>query len=148
MLTLSNSASYAVKALSCMQGGEERPRFVKDIAAACGVPPAYLAKIFKKLVDAGILVSKRGWAGGTDLARPPGEIRVIEIVEALDGKEFLEGCLLGNEICSDERACPLHQFWKRERVLIAGELHKQTLAEVMAFEERRARARAKRPATA
>lgn len=138
MLTLSQSVGYAVKALSCMQQGHgDSPRFVRDIAACCDVPAAYLAKVFKRLVDHGILETKRGWSGGTRLARPAASITLHEIASALDGPGFLDGCLLGHERCTDERACPTHQFWKLERARIAETLRTTTLASVIEFETAR-----------
>ncbi len=136
MLTLSQGVGYAVKALACLSedGG---PHFVRDVAECAKVPPAYLTKVFKKLVDAGILRSKRGWAGGTRLARSPETITLLEITEAIDGKDWNRGCLLGQDLCSDERACPAHNFWKIERKAIAEELHHITLAACIEFERKR-----------
>lgn len=137
MLSLAQSVGYAVRALAYMESGHCETSFTKDIAACSKVPSAYLAKIFKRLVDAGILESKRGWAGGTKLARPPGEISLLEIASALEGEDFLEGCLLGETYCSDERACPTHFFWKAERARIEKELRSKSLAEVIEFEKSR-----------
>ncbi len=140
MLSLSHSVGYAVRALACMEEGKEGPRFVREIAAQSGVPAAYLAKIFKRLADSGIIETKRGWSGGTRLARPPRDISLHEIVCALDGPDFLDGCLLGQEICSDQRACPTHHFWKHERLRIAETLRQTSLEDVIAFEANSAKA--------
>ncbi|MGE9269741.1 MAG: RrF2 family transcriptional regulator [Verrucomicrobiales bacterium] len=137
MLSLSQSVGYAVRALACMESGICETSYTRSIAECCGVPPAYLAKIFKRLVDAELLQSKRGWAGGTKLARPPESISLYEIAAALEGEDFLKGCLLGEDICSDERACPTHFFWKVERARIEKELKSQTLAAVIEFEKTR-----------
>ncbi len=136
MLGLSQGVGYAVKALACLtEDGEAH--FVREVAACAKVPPAYLTKVFKKLVDAGVLSSKRGWAGGTRLARPPESITLLEITEAIDGKDWNKGCLLGQEFCSDERACPTHAFWKIDRQAIAEKLRHITLAACIEFERKR-----------
>lgn len=137
MLSLAQSVGYAVRALACMESDLCKSSFTKDIAACSQVPSAYLAKIFKRLVDAGILESKRGWSGGTKLARPPEEISLLEIASALEGEDFLKGCLLGETYCSDDRACPTHFFWKAERARIEKELRSKSLAEVIEFEKAR-----------
>lgn len=136
MLGLSHGVSYAVKAMACLSV-EGDARFVREVAECAEVPPAYLTKVFKKLVDAGILSSKRGWAGGTRLARPPESINLLEITEAIDGKDWNQGCLLGQVFCDEERACPTHEFWKVERKTIAKKLSQITLAACIKFELQR-----------
>ncbi len=136
MLGLSQSVSYAVSALACL--GEEGcdKAFVRDIAKCAQVPPAYLAKLFTRLVAAGLIESKRGWAGGNRLARPPEEITLFDIAEAIEERPWLNRCLLGEAECSDERACPTHAFWAVTRISIERELKSRTLADVIAFNSR------------
>ena len=57
------------------------------IAEYHGVPPAYLAKHMQTLARAGIVETVKGPKGGYRLARPPAQINVLEIVEAIDGDE-------------------------------------------------------------
>jgi Rrf2 family protein len=52
-----------------------------------GVPAAYLAKHLQALAAAGVLITVKGARGGYRLARPPAEIRVLDVVEAIDGDE-------------------------------------------------------------
>jgi Rrf2 family protein len=52
-----------------------------------GVPSAYLAKHLQALARAGVLETVKGPRGGYRLARPPGEISVLDVVEAIDGEE-------------------------------------------------------------
>jgi Rrf2 family protein len=137
MLALSQTTGHAIRALACLASHENPPVFSQDIAESADVPQAYLAKILKKLNDAGIIESKRGYKGGVWLARPPRHITLLQISEALDGEEFISSCLLGAEFCSDERNCPTHKFWKKNRQLIRKELAKTTLADVVAFYQRR-----------
>jgi len=57
------------------------------IAEYHGVPAAYLAKHLQALAAAGVLATAKGARGGYRLARPPAEITVLEVVEALEGDE-------------------------------------------------------------
>ncbi|HTK17554.1 MAG TPA: Rrf2 family transcriptional regulator [Acidimicrobiia bacterium] len=52
-----------------------------------GVPSAYLAKHLQALAGAGVLDTVKGPRGGYRLARPPAEITVLDVVEAIDGAE-------------------------------------------------------------
>lgn len=137
MLGLSQGVSYAIAALACL--GEERCEraFVRDIAVCADVPPAYLAKLFTRLAAAGIIESKRGWAGGSRLLRKPEEISLFEIAEVIEERRWLSECLLGGHDCSDERNCPTHAFWSVTRGEIERELRTTTLADVITFKAER-----------
>ena len=52
-----------------------------------GVPGAYLAKHLQAMSKAGILVSVQGAGGGYRLARPAAQVSVLDVVEAIDGRE-------------------------------------------------------------
>lgn len=145
MLSLSNNVGYAIRGLAQLESSGDRG-FVKNIARDAGVPPAYLAKLFKKLADAGILETKRGWSGGTCLARPAEEISVLEVAEALDGEDWFSRCLLGMDDCSAQRSCPTHDFWEATRASVKQELRRVTLRAVIDYErEQRAGSAAKNP---
>jgi Rrf2 family protein len=58
---------------------------VSAIAADQDIPPRFLAKIFQALARAGVVKSRRGAKGGFSLRRPPSDITVKEVVEAIDG---------------------------------------------------------------
>ncbi len=139
MLSLSQSVGYAIQALICLDENPFKSRLVKDIAEDTGVPAAYLAKLLKKLNDADIVASKRGYKGGTWLRRPPSEISLLEISEAIDGRKWLGRCLLGLDECTDSRACPTHEFWKATRQEIEERLRNTSLEEVRRFNQQRIR---------
>jgi len=65
-------------------------RGVKDLAAAAAVPAPFLSKVLGRLVDRGLLRSKRGRSGGFVLGRPAAEITLADIVLALDRRDGLE----------------------------------------------------------
>lgn len=56
------------------------------------VPPAYLAKHLQALTAAGVTVSVPGPRGGYRLARPPAEISLLDVVQAVDGTERAFRC--------------------------------------------------------
>ena len=137
MLALSQTTGHAVRALSCIAFNDGARLFARDIAKCTGVPPAYLSKILNSLSDYRLLDAKRGYRGGFRLARPPANVRLLEIVEAVEGEEWNSHCLLGMVECGDGRSCPTHAFWKVERRRIEDELSRISLAEVAEFEHRR-----------
>jgi Rrf2 family protein len=58
-----------------------------------GVPVAYLAKHLQAMSRAGILVAGTGPGGGYRLARPPADVSVLDVVEAIDGEDSAFQCL-------------------------------------------------------
>lgn len=89
-MKLSNKGRYAVRALFDIAFyNDGRPTQVKDIAERQHIPPRFLEQIFQDLKRAGIVGSKRGPQGGYSLARKPGEIRLGDVVRALEGPIML-----------------------------------------------------------
>jgi Rrf2 family transcriptional regulator, iron-sulfur cluster assembly transcription factor len=83
---LSNKGRYAVRALFDIAFyNDGRPTQVKDIAEREGIPPRFLEQIFQDLKRAGIVGSKRGPQGGYSLAKRATEIRLGDVVRALEG---------------------------------------------------------------
>jgi len=64
----------------------------RRLAEFYGLPEAYLAKLLKALVRAGLLSATSGPRGGFRLARPPGAITVADVVEAVEGPGALFRC--------------------------------------------------------
>jgi len=64
----------------------------RRLAEFYGLPEAYLAKLLKALVRAGLLSATSGPRGGFRLARPPGAITVADVVEAVEGRGALFQC--------------------------------------------------------
>ncbi len=134
MHPLSQSAGYAILALSCLDDPGGEPILVQDVATWIGAPGPYLSKVFHALGKAQLVATKRGRNGGVILMRPAREITLDMIASAMDGEEWQNSCLLGLATCTDERACPVHTFWSEERKRILAELHGTTLADVAKFE--------------
>jgi Rrf2 family protein len=77
-------ACVAVLELAARHGGTQ-PLTVKVIAETHGIPQRYLVQILLQLKGAGYVQSTRGASGGYQLARPPDEMTVLEVMTAIDG---------------------------------------------------------------
>jgi Rrf2 family transcriptional regulator, iron-sulfur cluster assembly transcription factor len=85
-MKLSNKGRYAVRALFDIAFfNDGRPTQVKDIAERQSIPPRFLEQIFQDLKRAGIVGSKRGPQGGYSLTRRSVEIRLGDVIRALEG---------------------------------------------------------------
>jgi len=79
------------------------------------VPREFVSKMLQTLTGSGIIGSKKGKNGGFYLARRPSNVKLIEIVEAIDGDEIFKTCVLGFPDCGDENPCPVHSTWGKIR---------------------------------
>jgi Rrf2 family protein len=139
MLALTQTSSYAILAASCLNGPDGAFILAREIAACTGAPQPYLSKIFGSLSRAGLVEGRKGVHGGFRLRRPPRETSVSQVVEAVEGEGWDAQCLMGLEGCSNERACPLHEEWKRLREQIVERMGRTSLAEVVEYEHRAGR---------
>ena len=65
--------------------GASGPVPIGEIARRRDIPVQFLEGLFATLRRAGVLHSQRGVKGGYTFARPPEEVTVLEVVEALEG---------------------------------------------------------------
>ena len=94
-MKLSSKGRYGVRALFDIAFHRDAPTTqIKDIAARQAIPVRFLEQIFQDLKRAGLVTSKRGPRGGYQLARAPEEVRLGDIVRALEGPL---GALFGEE---------------------------------------------------
>src|SRR5262252_5247828 len=113
-MKVSTRGDYAARALlSLALHGEERPTSVKEIAERTGLPQPYLEQILLALKGAGLVRSKRGVGGGYVLARPASDIRLSDIVSAVDGPITVGdfGEPHQNGACDHEGQCVLLDIW-------------------------------------
>ena len=68
-----------------------RPTQVKDISERAAIPARFLEQIFQDLKRAGLVGAKRGPRGGYHLAKPALEIRLGDVVRALEGPIAISG---------------------------------------------------------
>ena len=133
---LSSKTGYAILARACMVSDKQDWVKVEDIAKRADIPQPYLHKILHALGKSGFIKTKRGYRGGVALSRPANEITLLDIVEAVQGEEWMHRCLLGLAECSDERSCPVHEFWKGEKENIIAKMKEITLDQVAEFEDK------------
>lgn len=136
MLSLSQATGYAILALACLEGPGGVPLQVGYLARCTNLPKPYLSKIVQALAAKGFLKTKRGYKGGILLSWPPGRITLLEVVMAVEGPNWIGGCLLGTSKCWERRGCPVHRFWEKESRRIKAELRSWTLEDMRALQLR------------
>ena len=126
----SRACEYGIRAMLYLatQPKAGGPVLVRDVAQDLKIPSPFLSKIVQTLAREGLINSQKGPGGGITLARPASEIRLIQVVEAIDDLEFTQACVLGLPDCGDSKPCPVHEQWGKIRERIRKMLESRTIA--------------------
>lgn len=89
----------------------EGPVQSADIAARQAIPEAYLEQLLTALRKAGLVRSTRGPHGGHELARPPSEMTLCDVVAALDGPLTVLDPLTDPVSRDVPSACAIREIW-------------------------------------
>ena len=99
---ISQSAEYALRVVICLATKPGVPATTVQLAAATRVPPFYLAKLMRTLVEAGVVSSRRGINGGFQLARAPENLSLLDVIHAITPGSRIAHCPIegpGSELC-------------------------------------------------
>lgn len=110
--------------------GEKLP--VRVLAEAGQIPLGFAHKILQKLSQAGLVESWPGPKGGFALKKEPGNITLLEIVEAIQGPLAVSRCLLGYEVCPRRKRCPLSPRLEEIQRAVAEGLQRITVGDLLA----------------
>lgn len=136
-MNISMKSRYAVRALTELARREEpqpgRPVRLSEIADSRDMPLQFLEQVFAALRRAGVVRSRRGAAGGYVLARPAGEITVLEVVAALDGVPSPAECTQGQ--CDQLDSCGASSVWIEAQSALEAVLGGTTIGDLLARED-------------
>ncbi|AXB57146.1 RrF2 family transcriptional regulator [Flavobacterium fluviale] len=104
---------------------------IKDVAKEIDSPEPFTAKIMQILTKNGIIHSAKGVGGGFEVSNEAVKsIKLIQIVDAIDGSKIYSGCGIGLKECSEVHPCPVHHEFKKIRGLLLEMLTKTTLEQL------------------
>lgn len=101
------------------------------IAEAQGLPQSFLAKIFQKLTQYGLVRSFRGATRGYTLSRPAAQISLREVLEAIEGPGLFDRCVFWGHRCADEDPCVLHDGWTQIKPKVTAMLEATSLRDIV-----------------
>ena len=141
-LKVSAKARYALRILLdvAANASAERPRTGAAIAQAQQISEKFLSRIVVTLRTKGLLRSVRGNVGGFRLALPPDDIRLLDVVEAMQGPLAVLDCLAPGAACPRLETCLARRVWADVNAAFASTLAKVTLASILRREPRADRA--------
>lgn len=135
MIKISKLADYATVILSWLaqqSTQQKQAASTNQIAEATRLPVPTVRKLLKILNEARLVTSVRGTQGGYALSREPKDIRIADIVYAIDGEVSMTECSREsvNSNCSRHQFCGLRHNWQYINYLVFTLLRELSLADM------------------
>ena len=106
------------------------PVLVKDIAKRQEISENYLEHLVLSLKAAGLVNSTRGARGGYSLAKPPARIKLIDVIQALEGSLALVECVNAPRVCHRANSCVTRDIWSEMALAMKDVLKSTTLQDL------------------
>ncbi len=140
-MQISMAGKYAIRALmylASLPSGTLTQ--ISEVSGKLEIPEKYLGKVIPQLAKAGLVYSRRGMGGGVVLARPSKNISFLEVVEAVEGKIFLNKCLMSPDLCEKSPWCSANLVWHEaqesmKKVLASKNLEELAINNELRFSE-------------
>ena len=113
-MKLSTKGRYAVMAMADLaKYNVKKPTSLAEISLRQGISLSYLEQLFLKLRKNNLVQSARGPAGGYVLSKPPGEIKLLSIINAVDEKIKTVKCRKESKKGCNGKSikCITHNLW-------------------------------------
>lgn len=132
MLKLSKKADYGLIALKhlAIRAAANEGASASDIAAAYRLPAPLVAKVLQRLAKRGLVMARHGSGGGYTLARDPGQISALDVIDAIDGPQFITSCGTHHGECQVEEKCTVREPLRRVNESIMQVLSRVTISHI------------------
>jgi FeS assembly SUF system regulator len=132
MLRVSKIIDYGTLVLTHMAAYPERLFSAADLAVTLGLGQPVVSKVLKALGRHNLVKSSRGARGGYALGRPPQQISIAQIVDALEEQPFgLTECSATPGACSFEAGCHVRTNWQHINAIVRRTLEDTSLADMV-----------------
>jgi Rrf2 family protein len=132
-MRVSTRGRYGLRAiLELARGFGEAPLLMSTLAARQGLSRKYLHTLLTALKSAGLVRGVRGPGGGFVLTRAPTQIKLSEILRALEGPLSLVDCVADVRACNRSKRCPARRVWQNLSGAIEDVLDNVTLEDMIA----------------
>ena len=131
-MKLSTKTRYGTRLildLAQSYGGEPAP--VWEIAKRLDISPKYLEQIIVPLKKAGLVLATRGAKGGYNLAQPPDQIKLGQVVRLLEPATGLADCIVHPGHCDKASGCIARAAWSKATSALFRELDNMCIADLM-----------------
>jgi Rrf2 family protein len=131
-MRLSTRSRYGIRLMLSLALSEKKsPVFLKDIARLEEISEKYLSQIIIPLKARGLVNTFRGAHGGYILSRPASQIKLLDIIESLEGDLSLVDCVKQPDMCNRASECVTHDIWNKMSSLLQDYLGSVNLEDLM-----------------
>jgi len=130
---LSNTSNFAIRALVYLElySSPEKKVGIKQMITDLDIPEPFLSKILQLLVQNKLLGSSKGPNGGFYLTKPAIDITMLDVAEAIDGKDNLGNCVIKASTCEATEPCSVHHKLAHIRSMVKTMLRAETIADLV-----------------
>ena len=129
-MILTRTSEYAFGILSYMATTDKELFSANLLHENLDIPPRYLSRLLTDLTKVGLIKSNRGRNGGYYFGKNLYEIHLSDIVDAVEGFESFNRCIIGKYQCDPDKPCPMHSIWAETKEKILNTLKNTTLADL------------------
>ena len=131
-MRINTRVRYAIRMMADMaKHGHGEPVRLRDIAARQNLPKMYLSQLTAPLKSAALIKSFWGNRGGYALNRPPSQISLLDIIEAVEGPIALLDCVQDPGLCERSHFCESIGVWRTINETIVATLQHYSLADLV-----------------
>lgn len=116
-MILSTTSQYAIKVLIYMAQDTSKLYSVRELSNILEIPYKYLSKIMTNLSKKELILAIQGRYGGFKISKQKEDIKLKDILKALEDESFKE-CVLGGKPCDKVNKCELHDSWSNSKKTI------------------------------
>ena len=111
-MRITRKTEYAIRTILYLSSKKPNTKVMaKEISEIMNIPKQFLAQVMLSLNHHGVVNAIRGAKGGFILAKKPSSISLLDVIEAIEGKLFINDCLVSRDSCSCQSECPVEDVW-------------------------------------
>ncbi len=145
MIRLSTKGRYGTRLmlnLALHHNGGQKATILKSVSDQEEISIRYLEQIIIPLKINKLVKSIRGAGGGYILARNPADIRLSEILHALEGSCCLVECVEDDEYCERTPSCATHEVWEEASLMLKNYFENISLEDLVKRVKKKSRKKA------
>ncbi len=129
-MNFNKTTTYALKVLILMAHNDQADYSSTFLSEKLNIQMRYLRRLLTDLSKAGFILSKRGKNGGFVFAKSIKDIFLSEIIDAVEGLDKFNSCMLETRECGKTSKCSFHDIFGEIKTKMTNELKTTSLFDI------------------